>query len=141
MSTCEADFVTAASAAKEALWPKTLLGDFTGKIQPVKLYVDNQGALKLMHHPHSHQRTKHIGIACRFIQDRVEQGEIICEYLETANMVADCITKAVPLAKLNENTTDMGIVTHPEELKTLKTSRSRREVPCVEIACLIWCIK
>jgi hypothetical protein len=118
MSTCEAEFVAAANAAKEALWLKTLLGDFTGKVQPVKLYVDNQGALKLIHHPHSHQRTKHIDIAYRFIQDRVERGEIICEYVETASMVADCITKAVPLAKLNENKTDMGLVSQPEELKT-----------------------
>jgi hypothetical protein len=72
-----------------------------------KLYVDNQGALKLIHHPHSHQRTKHINTAYRFIQDRVERGEIICEYVETASLVADCITKAIPLVKLNENKTDM----------------------------------
>jgi hypothetical protein len=89
--------------------------------------VDNQGALKLIHHPHSHQRTKHIDIAYRVIQDCVERGEIICEYVETASMVADCITKAVPLAKLNENKTDMGLVAQPEDLKT---SRSRREVHC-----------
>jgi hypothetical protein len=74
MSTCEAEFVAAANAAKETLWLKTLLGDFAGRIQPVKLYLDNQGALKLIHHPHSHQRTKHIDIAYRFIPDRVERG-------------------------------------------------------------------
>ena len=84
------------------------IGDFTGKIQTVKLYVDNQGALKLIHHPHSHQRTKHIDIAYRFIQDRVERGEISCEYIETSKMVPDCMTRAVPLAKLNENIRDMG---------------------------------
>jgi hypothetical protein len=141
MSTCEAELVAAANAAKEALWLKTLLGDFTGKIKPVKLYVDNQGALKLIHHPHSHQRTKHIDIAYRFIQNRVERGEIICEYVETASMVADCITKAVPLARLNENKTDMELVAQPEELKTSKTSRSRCGFPCIEISCLNWCIK
>jgi hypothetical protein len=101
-----------------------------GKFQPVNLYVDNQGVLKLIHHPHSHQRTKHIDIAYRFIQDRVERGEIVCGYMETASMVAHCITKAVPLAKLNENKTDMGLVAQPQELKTQKTTRSRREVDC-----------
>jgi hypothetical protein len=109
MSTCEAEFVAAASAAKDGLWLKTLLSEFTGKIKPIKLFVDNQGALKLIHHPHSHQRTKHIDIAYRFIQDRVERGEIFCEYIQTAKMVADCMTKAVPLAKRTENIRDMGL--------------------------------
>ena len=116
MSTCEAEFVAAANAAKEVLWLKTLLGDFTGQVQAVKLYVDNQGALKLIHHPHSHQRTKHIDIAYRFIQDRVERGEILCEYIETAKMVADCITKPVPLGKLLENVRDMGLVVQPVDV-------------------------
>jgi hypothetical protein len=109
MSTCEAEFVAAATAAKEGLWLKTLLSEFTGKVKPVQLFVDNQGALKLIHHPYSHQRTKHIDIAYRFIQDRVERGEIFCEYIRTDKMVADCMTKAVPLAKLTDNIRDMGM--------------------------------
>jgi hypothetical protein len=115
MSTCEAEFVAAANAAKEALWLKTLLSDFTGKVVPVELNVDNQGALKLIHHPHAHQRTKHIDIAYRFIQHRVERGEISCNYIETTRMVADCITKPVPLAKLNANIADMGLTLKPSE--------------------------
>jgi hypothetical protein len=125
MSTCEADFVAAASAAKEGLWLKTLLSDFTGNIKPVKLYVDNQGALKLIHHPHSHQRTKHIDIAYRFIQDRVERGEIFCEYIQTAKMVADCMTKAVPLAKLTENIRDMGLKIQDPGLQNTRPQDSR----------------
>jgi hypothetical protein len=125
MSTCEAEFVAAASAAKEGLWLKTLLSDFTGNIKPVKLYVDNQGALKLIHHPHSHQRTKHIDIAYRFIQDRVERGEIFCEYIQTAKMVADCMTKAVPLAKLTENIRDMGLKIQDPGLQNTRPQDSR----------------
>jgi Reverse transcriptase (RNA-dependent DNA polymerase) len=122
MSTCEAEFVAAANAAKEVLWLASLLGDFTGKVKPVKLFVDNQGALKLIHHPHAHQKTKHIDIAYRFIQDRAERGEIICEYIETAKMVADCTTKAVPLAKLQENIRDMGLVSKVQDQDKTKTS-------------------
>jgi hypothetical protein len=124
MSTCEAEFVAAANAAKELLWLATLLGDFTGQTKPVKLYVDNQGALKLLHHPHAHQKTKHIDIAYRFIQDRAERGEIICEYIETAKMVADCTTKAVPLAKLQENARDMGLVSKIQDQDKKKTKTS-----------------
>lgn len=116
MSTCEAEFIAAANATKEALWLRQLLSEFTGLLKPTNLFVDNQGALKLINHPHSHQRTKHIDIAYRFTQDRVERGEIVCNYIETEKMVADCITKAVPLAKLLENVKDMGL----EEFRNLK---------------------
>ena len=109
MSTCEAEFMAASDAAKEALWLRRLLAELIGDIKSTKIYIDNQGALKLIHHPHAHQRTKHIDIGYRFIQERVERGELICEYIETANMVADCTTKTVPLAKLTENIRDMGL--------------------------------
>ena len=62
----------------------------------------------------SHQRTKHIDIAYRFIQDRVERGEIKCEYIDTASMVADCMTKAVPVTKFTSNIQDMGLISIPE---------------------------
>jgi hypothetical protein len=125
MSTCEAEFVAASNAAKEALWLRRLLGDFTGKVQPVKLHIDNQGALKLIHHPYCHQRTKHIDIAHRFIQERAERGEIICQYIETAKMVADCTTKSVPRAKLEANIQDMGLVMDIEESKEVKPEEKK----------------
>lgn len=128
LSTCEAEFVTAANAAKELLWIRTLLSDFTGHIEPVKLFVDNQGALKLIQQPHSHQRTKHVDIAYRFIQDCVERGERICDYIETAKMVADCITKAVPLVKLKENVRDMGIISRPEEQPKISRNQDSSRV-------------
>jgi hypothetical protein len=110
LSTCEAEFISSAAAIKEALWLRNLLGDFEDKVKPVLIYGDNQGALKLLHHPHAHQRTKHIDVAHRFAQDRVERGEVICEYVQTDDMVADCTTKVVPLKKFIENRKDMGLV-------------------------------
>ena len=108
-STCEAEFISASFAAKEALWLRQLLSDFTGTVNPVQLRVDNQGALALLHHPHGHQRTKHIDVAHRFVQDRVERGELQFKYIATADMVADCLTKSVPVTKLSENRTSMGL--------------------------------
>jgi hypothetical protein len=108
-STCEAEFIAASTAAKEALWLKQLMAEFTGQVAPVTMHVDNQGALALLHHPHGHQRTKHIDVAYKFVQDRVERGEIICVYCSTNDMIADCLTKAVPVQKFVENRTSMGM--------------------------------
>lgn len=113
MSTCESEFMSAAHAAKEALWLRDLKGELSGRVQPVTIMGDNQGALKLIHHPFAHQRTKHIDVAHRFVQDRAERGEIICDYISTDQMVADCLTKAVPLQKLLENRRDMGMQCRP----------------------------
>ena len=113
MSTCESEFMSAAHAAKEALWLRDIKGDLKGRVEPVTIFGDNQGALKLVHHPYSHQRTKHIDVAHRFVQDRVERGELKCDYVPTDKMVADCLTKAVPLQKLQENRKDMGLTNRP----------------------------
>lgn len=112
-STCEAEFIAAAHAAKEALWLRDLQAEFRRRVDPVMMFGDNQGALKLIHHPHAHQRTKHIDVAHRFVQDRVERGELQVEYISTHDMVADCMTKGVPMAKLWENIRDMGLTNRP----------------------------
>jgi hypothetical protein len=109
-STCEAEFIAAAAAAKEALWLRNLLGDMKGSIKAPEVRLDNQGALKLVHHPHAHQRTKLIDIAHRFVQDRVERGELLCSYVPTNEMAAGCLTKAVPLMQLEKNKVSMGLV-------------------------------
>jgi hypothetical protein len=62
-STSEAEYIAASTAAKEALWLRQLMAEFTGAEKPVTIHVDNQGALALLHHPHGHQRTKHIDVA------------------------------------------------------------------------------
>ena len=103
LSTCEAEYISSANAIKEALWLRNLRGNFRGQVECVKIYGDNQGALKLLNHPHAHQRTKHIDVAHRFAQDRVELGEVNVEYIRTDLMVADCTTKVVPLKKFEEN--------------------------------------
>jgi transposase InsO family protein len=108
-STCEAEFVAAAYAAKEALWLRELTANFYGQVEPIEIHVDNQGALALLHHPTGHQRTKHIDIAYRFVQDRTERGDLIFKYCSTTEMVADCLTKPVQVQKLQENRSDMGM--------------------------------
>jgi hypothetical protein len=84
-------------AAKEAIWLRQPMAEFTGAVKPETIHVDNQGALALLHHPHGHQRTKQIDVAYKFVQDRVERGEIACVYCSTNEMLADFLTKAVPV--------------------------------------------
>jgi hypothetical protein len=58
------------------------------------VYEDNQSAIKLAENGRSNSsRTRHIAIRYFFISDRMKAGEIKVEYLNTADMIADILTK------------------------------------------------
>ncbi|XP_066316136.1 secreted RxLR effector protein 161-like [Miscanthus floridulus] len=75
LSSCEAEFMAATEAAKQALWLRTLLGELTAK-KPMKvtLLVDNNSAIALMKNPVFHGCSKHIDIKYHFIRECVERG-------------------------------------------------------------------
>lgn len=96
VSTAEAEYMAAAAAVKEALWLKVLLADFAIPVTTVQILCDNQAAISLLKNPVSSQRSKHIDIIYHFARERVARGEISFSYCNTKEMVADCLTKALP---------------------------------------------
>ncbi|XP_039827156.1 uncharacterized protein LOC120688863 [Panicum virgatum] len=77
LSSCEAEYIAAASAATQALWLSRLLGELLGsKVDVVELKVDNKSALALAKNPVFHGRSKHIRIKYHFIKDCLEDGSI-----------------------------------------------------------------
>jgi hypothetical protein len=66
VSTVEAEYMGAASAVKEALWLKKLPRDLGLKVGQICIKEDNQGALKLLKHSMSTQRSKHIDVMHHF---------------------------------------------------------------------------
>ena len=68
LSTCEADYVTAATAACQAVWLRWLLGDLIGEEAHLPaLMVDNQPAIALAKNPVLHDQSKHIDIKFHFL--------------------------------------------------------------------------
>lgn len=96
VSTAEAEYMAAAAAVKEALWLRKLLADLQRPLQVVQLYCDNQAALSLLKHPIASARSKHIDVVHHFARERVARGEVVFTYCQSQDMVADCMTKALP---------------------------------------------
>lgn len=99
LSTTESEYMAASEAAKEVLWLRQLLIDINEPQLMVTLCIDNQSAIKLIHNPIYHKRTKHIDIRYNFIREKVEQNVINIQYVKSSNQLADFLTKALPSSK------------------------------------------
>ncbi|KAG6520324.1 hypothetical protein ZIOFF_017373 [Zingiber officinale] len=101
LSSCEAEFMAATTAACHALWLKSLASELTGvEPKPVTLFVDNKSAIALMKNPVFHGRSKHIDTKFHFIRECVEKGQIEVEFVNTGEQRADVLTKALSGVKL-----------------------------------------
>lgn len=118
MSTTEAEYIAAATAAREAIWLKLLMVDLEQTNDAVQMRSDNQSAIHLMHNPGGTARSKHIDVANHFVRDRVARGDLIVRYVGTKEMVADVLTKALPGALLEQCRLGLGmqeVTTEDEE--------------------------
>jgi hypothetical protein len=96
ISSCEAEYMAATTAACQGIWLARLLGEMLNE-KPVKpkLLVDNKSAISLSKNPVFHERSKHIDIRYHFIRECVEQGRVGIDYIRTNDQLADVLTKAL----------------------------------------------
>ena len=96
LSTAEAEYQAASAAAREALWMRQLMQDLAVPLYCISIRSDNQAALTLLANPVLSQRSKHIDVIHHFARERAERGEVGFNYIPTAEMAADFLTKSVP---------------------------------------------
>ncbi|OQD79066.1 hypothetical protein PENANT_c064G07894 [Penicillium antarcticum] len=95
----DAEYIACAEAAKEAMWIRNFINDLRipgVHIDTVPLYIDNNAALKLTRNPEFHSRAKHIDVKHNFIREKVEEGLIDTQRVNTKDNLADVFTKALP---------------------------------------------
>ena len=118
LSSTEAEYITGAHAAKEAIW----LGQLFANLQqpssfPVPLLINNQSTIAIAKNLEFHDCTKHIDIHHHFICHMVKSGHITLDYLATDEQTANVLTKGLTREKHNRFMKDMGL--HWTHLKPL----------------------
>src|SRR6204780_4605245 len=100
-------------ATKELKWVRTLLAELgysNGKSdEPTELFLDNQGAIALAKNPVSHSRAKHIDLRHHFVREAIQDRIIWVQYIPTAKMTADSLTKALGHEKHEKCASRMGM--------------------------------
>ncbi|KAG7585873.1 Reverse transcriptase RNA-dependent DNA polymerase [Arabidopsis thaliana x Arabidopsis arenosa] len=110
LSSCEAEFMAATEAAKQAIWLQDLLGEVTGNsIERVMLRIDNKSAIALAKNPVFHGRSKHIHKRYHFIRECVENELVDVEHVPGEEQKADILTKALGRIKFKEMRELVGI--------------------------------
>jgi len=103
LSTAEAEYVALSAAAQEAVWLQQLTSDLLKKsIQETTILEDNQSTICLAKNHQVHGRTKHADIKYHFIRDLVEAGRIKLTYCASEDMVADMLTKGLPIKQFEK---------------------------------------
>ena len=116
-STTEAEYMALSSCAKEGKWLATLLtelgltkylGDELNRVSVVEsvehdsastamqLMGDNQAANSLVNNTNVNERSKHIDVAYHIVRDLAKRNLIKVDYIPSADMVADGLTKPLP---------------------------------------------
>ena len=96
-SSCEAEYVAAASAACQGVWLARLVEELLGCDEvKAKIMIDNQSAIALCKNPVFHERSKHIDVRYHYVRDCVEKGKIEVEHVRTGEQHADILTKSLP---------------------------------------------
>ena len=94
LSSSEAEYIALSEAAKEVKFVYQLLSSMGVKVRlPIVIRVDNIGAIFMSENVAVSQRTKHIDVRYRFVQQFVIDGFIKVIFVKTIDNDADIFTK------------------------------------------------
>ena len=105
LSSCEAEYVGISELAKEIMFAKQLLEDFNIKVElPIRIYVDNQGAIQMVRNNKSGAGTKHVNCRFHFVRELRNDNILELIYVKSEDNEADMMCKNPTEAVFNKHT-------------------------------------
>ncbi|GJU38185.1 putative ribonuclease H-like domain-containing protein [Tanacetum coccineum] len=96
------EYVAAANFYGQVLWIQNQMLDYGFNFMNTKIYIDNESTICIMKNPVFHSKTKHIEIRNHFTRDSYEKKLIQVIKIHTNHNVADLLTKAFDVSRLDE---------------------------------------
>jgi hypothetical protein len=109
-SSCEAEYIAAATAACQAIWLVRVLADIMGtEVQKPTLRIDNKSAISLIKNPVLNDRSKHIDVKFHVVREYENTGKLEVEFIDTTEQLGDILTKPLGRLKFQELSDKIGI--------------------------------
>ncbi|GKD59890.1 putative ribonuclease H-like domain-containing protein, partial [Tanacetum coccineum] len=99
-STTEAEYIAASNCCGQVLWIQNQLLDYGYNFMQTKIHIDNKSTICIVKNPVFHSKTKHIEIRHHFIRDSYKKKLIQMIKIHTDQNVADLLTKAFEVSRL-----------------------------------------
>ena len=110
LSSCEAEFMAATEAAKQAIWLQELMSEVVNEVcRRVIIRVDNKSAIELARNHVFHGRSKNIHRRFHFIRECVENEHVEVEHVPENKQRADILTKPLGRIKFTEMRSLIGV--------------------------------
>jgi hypothetical protein len=110
LSSYEAEYIAAATAACQGVWLARLLAELEGEeASTFSLKIDNESAITLGRNPVFHDRSKHIDVRFHYIRECVEENRVQLQSIGTVEQLADILTKALGRERFCELRSRLGV--------------------------------
>ncbi|GJW35938.1 ribonuclease H-like domain-containing protein [Tanacetum coccineum] len=95
-SSTKAEYRAFASVTSEVIWVLKILKDLNiENLLPVKLHCDSNSAIKIATNHVFHEITKHLEIDLHFVREKILKGVVETVKVDSANQIADILTKGL----------------------------------------------
>jgi Reverse transcriptase (RNA-dependent DNA polymerase)/Integrase core domain len=109
-SSTEAELVAASATALQQKWLKHLINeDLCHNTMKGVLCCDNEAAVKVSKDPIASDRTKHIAIKHRIIQELIDEGHMQIQWVSTKDQLADMLTKSLDRSTFEDLRSRLGV--------------------------------
>jgi len=113
LSSIEAEYMAIAAAFQEGLWLRTFFQSLSIPFSlPIRLYVNNAGAVALSREASNNHHTKHIDIWFHFCRSHIKSGLFSTEWLASSKNTADILTKVLPRPIFSRHVSGLSLMSH-----------------------------
>jgi hypothetical protein len=79
-------------------------------VRPIKIFCDNRATILFSKNNKSGSRSKHIDIKYFRVRENIKRNEVFIEHISTELMIADSMTKGLPVKLFESHVEHMGLI-------------------------------